>query len=439
MTAQGPDNVSEPRFALHTLGCKVNQYESQALREAWLQRGYREASTDEVPEWIVVNSCAVTSGAIQDTRKLVRKLHRNHPEAAIVVTGCAAQVFTEEMAALPGVLRTVPQQAKADLCVGPDALHFACREADHFPEFPVTASSRARGLLKVQDGCSHGCTYCIVPHTRGPAVTRSPEKSLAEARHLFSGGLRELSVSGINLRQYGRDLTPPLDFWDFLAWLDANLATEWAGRARLRLSSLEPSELTDKALDTLRRCRLVAPHLHLSLQSGSPEILRRMGRGHYHPDTIRTFVDRLQEIWPHFGLGADFLLGFPEEDDAAFETTAALVRDLPFTYGHVFPYSPRPGTPAATFTDQVAEPVKRERCAILRSILEDKRTAFLQQQAQRDRIPFIVEKHPAQGISDTYVPCREISGAAPAVRSLVQARPVGWDDKGLLVQLETTA
>lgn len=427
--------MSHPTFLLHTLGCKINQYESQALSEAWQRQGYRESRPGEQVDWAVVNSCAVTADAVQQVRKAVRKLHRTHPQAAIVVTGCAAQIFPEDMAGLPGVTRTVAQQAKSGLCAGPASADQALREADRFPEFTISSYPRARGVLKVQDGCSHGCTYCIVPHTRGPAVSRPPAESLAEAERLLKSGVRELVLSGINLRQFGRDLDPRLDFWDFLSWLDDHLAQQWAGRARLRLSSLEPSELTAKALATLASCRLVAPHLHLSLQSGSPEVLRRMGRGHYHPNAVREFVHGLRAIWPHFALGADFLLGFPGEDDAAFAATADLVQELPFTYGHVFPYSARPGTPAAAFADQVPEPVKRERCALLRQELAQKRGLFLQQQSRREHVEFIVETHPAQGMSETYIPCREISGGTAALRSLVRARPVGQDDHGLLVAM----
>ena len=425
--------MSHPTFLLHTLGCKINQYESQALREAWQRQGYRESRPGERVHWVVVNSCAVTSDAVQQVRKTVRKLHRTHPQAGIVVTGCAAQIFPKDMAALPGVIRVVAQQAKAGLLAGPASADQALREAGHFPEFAISSYPRARGVLKVQDGCSHGCTYCIVPHTRGPAVTRSPDASLAEAERLLAGGVRELVLSGINLRQFGQDLTPRLDFWDFLHRLDTHLAPLWAGRARLRLSSLEPSELTAKALATLKTCRLVAPHVHLSLQSGSPDVLRRMGRGHYHPNAVRDFVHELQAIWPHFALGADMLLGFPGEDTAAFEATAELVRELPFTYGHVFPYSPRPGTPAAAFTDHVPEPLKRKRCALLRQELAQKRSLFLQQQSRREQVEFIVETHPAHGMSDTYIFCRDTSGAVVPLRSLIRARPVGLDNDGLLV------
>ncbi len=484
-------------FHIVTLGCKVNQYESRALAEAWLAFGLVEAQQPAGAGIVVVNSCAVTANAVADVRAAVRRLHREAPGAGIVLTGCAAEAVDPgakthggtgaELAKLPGVIALVGQKRKAlllkretlaellrladcatgvpprtppgamiapgpprfskgaaggpasDACDAPQAggersVLSAAEKAfplsasvslqskslgeegmevrgkgrdpffkrgpspspalsplPSFPPFSLSGYDRSRAVLKVQDGCSHGCAYCIVPLTRGRAVSRPAAEALAEARRLLAGGFREIGLSGVNLRQYGRDLTPPLDFWDLLAFLDRELAPEWAGRTRLRLSSLEPGQLGNKALDVLAGCRMVAPHLHLSLQSGSPSVLRRMGRGHYAPGDAPEFLRRLRELWPLYGLGADLLTGFPGENAAEAEETLALCRELPLTYAHVFPYSRRPGTAAAAMADQVPEADKKNRAAALRALAQEKKGTFLRRMLELERVHVVFE------------------------------------------------
>ena len=397
-------------FYLATLGCKVNQYESQALREAWSMRGWLEAQAPEQAEVILVNSCAVTARAVADVRNAVRRLHRAAPESSIIVTGCAAEVLEKELAGLPGVRAVIGQSRKEELLAdfrrhvlapegfppveahagaspaGPASEKRKGRGALPFPAFAVSGYDRSRAVLKVQDGCSHGCTYCIVPLTRGRARSRTMEDSLDEARRLLKAGFREIVISGVNLRQYGRDLPEASgrggkagnDFWDLLARLDRELGPEWAGQARLRVSSLEPGQLGPKALDVLGASRMAAPHLHLSLQSGSPSVLRRMGRGHYDPATLPEFFARLRAVWPVFGLGADLLTGFPGESEGEFRDGLELCQSLPLTYAHVFPYSRRPGTAAAAMDGQLPPALKKERAAALRAMVREKKRAFLQ-------------------------------------------------------------
>ena len=397
-------------FYLATLGCKVNQYESHALREAWSARGWLEAESPEQAGVILVNSCAVTARAVADVRNAVRRLHRAAPESAIIVTGCAAEVLEKELAGLPGVRAVIGQSRKEELLADfrgrllasegfrPAEARSSARPAGaasektkgsgtaSFPAFAVSGYDRSRAVLKVQDGCSHGCTYCIVPLARGRARSRTAEDSLSEARRLLAAGFREIVISGVNLRQYGRDLPEASgrggragdDFWDLLARLDRELGPEWAGQARLRVSSLEPGQLGSKALDVLGTSRMAAPHLHLSLQSGSPSVLRRMGRGHYDPATLPEFFARLRAVWPVFGLGADLLTGFPGESEAEFREGLELCQALPLTYAHVFPYSRRPGTAAAAMDGQLPPALKKERAAALRAMVREKKRDFLQ-------------------------------------------------------------
>ncbi|CAK7056736.1 MAG: tRNA-2-methylthio-N(6)-dimethylallyladenosine synthase [Desulfovibrio sp.] len=454
MNALGKNEAEETRregrqsFALLTFGCKVNQYESHALREAWFLRGFSEAD-EKTAAVVCVTTCAVTAKGVADARAAIRRVHRENPAAAIIVTGCAAQVFGKELGKLEGVALVVPQQEKArllypgeTLLVGeslPDdsALPPAVNAADFFPPFAVTGYDRSRAVLKVQDGCSHRCTYCIVPLTRGRSVSRDPAATVAEARRLLDAGFREIVLNGINLAQYGRDFAHPHDFWDLVTLLEKELTPEWAGRARLRLSSLEPGQLGAKALDVLGHSSLVAPHLHISLQSGSYEVLRRMGRGHYNPGVLHGFCRDLAQVFPLFGLGADVLSGFPGETDAHAAENEAFLESLPFSYAHVFPYSRRPGTPAANWPEHVESAVKKERAARLRAIFAVKNAAFLERCAALPEVTVAWEESTPGGVNEYYGECVFTEGKEPlnaSRRELVKAKPVGVYKGKLLVE-----
>ncbi len=421
------------RFHIVTLGCKVNQYESQALRESWRAAGLEETADPATADMLLVNSCAVTARAIRDLRQRVAKLTRENPEAEIVLTGCAAEACREELGDLAGVCEIIPQKQKATLLS-----RFAKLTGEPSRSFRVTGAERARGNLVVQDGCSHNCAYCIVPRARGGPVSRSPHEVEAEARRLLDSGVREIMLSGVNLRQYGPDLDPQCDFWDLLAQLDAALAPDWAGRARLRLSSLDPSLLTGKGLATLAGCRLVCPHLHVSLQSGSPRVLSAMRRGHYTPGQIVDFVEKLSVIWPCFGLGADVIVGFPGEEETDFAETVSVCKNLPLTYAHVFPFSPRTGTIAASMNDDVSPVEKKRRAALVRAIAAEKKRAFLETEARRESVVVAVEsgdpRQGGKGTSDTYLPCIfDEPLESSLVGTLVPARPVRVRKESLLV------
>ena len=471
-------------FFLATLGCKVNQYESHALREAWLRSGLIESADPSSADLILVNSCAVTAKAVADVRATVRRMHRAAPRARILVTGCAAQVMPSELASLPGVEAVMDQEGKARLLSAPpiSAVHpppattqephsytanltlpvtsirrvqgrlvpggcgrspHLCSDGfdntipptRHYPAFAVSGYDRSRAVLKIQDGCSHGCTYCVVPLARGRACSRESGEVLEEARRLLDAGFREIVISGVNLRQYCfSEKDRKGDFWDLLARLDAELSTQWGSEARLRLSSLEPGQLGIKALDVLAGCGMVAPHLHLSLQSGSPSVLRRMGRGHYDPARLPDFFARLGDIWPMFGLGADILTGFPGETEDEFREGLSLCDTLPLTYAHVFPYSKRPGTRAAAMPDQVEAEVKKARAAGLRGMVMAKKSRFLQSLLTLPVMRVVFEDREQgkngsslRGVNEYYADCRISihAGTQPPLRQLVPVRALG--------------
>lgn len=416
-----------------TFGCRINQYEGQGLREAWLAAGLTEDAPERA-EVLLVNTCAVTERAVSDLRQAVRQAARANPGAAIVLTGCAASVAADALADLPGVARIVPQADKAGLLApfSPPPPE----PGPAFPPFAVSGSRRARPVVMIEDGCDQFCAYCVVPLARGPAVSREPGAVLAEVARLFGAGYREVVLSGVNLRAYGRGLTGRENLWTLLRRLEAGLAPQWAGRARLRLSSLDPAQLTDEALETLGAATLLCPHLHLSLQSLSPAVLARMNRSHYGPEAIAAFIARLGAAWPAFGLGADLLTGFPGETAAEFAEGLAHLHRLPLTYGHVFPYSRRPGTRAADLPGQVDEAEKTARAATLRRLVRERRAAHLRRLAARPELTVVLEHRAApRGLCEFYAPCEVAAGAAGApARSLVRVRPTGA--RGGAVQAE---
>ncbi len=419
-------HAAPKRFFVQTLGCKVNQYETRALAESWRAMGLVAADGPAGADLVVLCTCAVTARGEAEGRRLARNLVREAGEQArVVVTGCAATVNPEAFAAL-GAL---PVADKAHLAQNPFSEARATpRPPGTFPDLRISGYDRARGLLKIQDGCSHGCSYCIVPSARGPSVSRPVADIVAEARRLLDAGHREIGLTGINLGHYGRDLRPAVTFWQLVAALERALAAEHAGTARLRLGSLDPAMLDAEGVAVLAQSRMVCPHLHISLQSADPKILAAMGRRPGDAEAVSSFVDKLSMIWSDMALGCDMLTGFPGETDAAFRATAAFMEREPLTYAHVFPYSRRPGTPAAVLPDQLPRQVKAERAKVLRDIAETQSDRFLDRLARLPRLTVAVERRdPAVGTCGHYVDCRFDAAPGVALGSLVAVRPTGRD------------
>ena len=432
------------RFHLLTQGCKINQHETQALREAWTSRGWLETANAAEADLILVNSCAVTHRAVRDLRREVRRLHRESPGAEITVTGCAVPGFSEELRELPGVRYLVAQRDKADLAAWPrgEADTDGSRlDGERKWPLAITRFERARPVLKVQDGCSAGCTYCYVPLARGPSRSRPPEEILSEALDLAEAGYREMVLSGINLGGYRAAAEGMRDFWDLVAWLEACLLAQGPAGIRLRMSSLAPSLLGDKALQTLAGSKLLCPHLHLSLQSASPEVLRDMGRSGYHPDNVAVFLREVSGVWPEFALGADFLIGFPGERDKDFEETLAFVRHNPFTYGHVFTFSPRPGTRAAAFSETVPQEAMKRRSSELRGVLREKQQVFERRLAARDRLHMVLEQRdPPAGRCEYYCLCSLDADPVPGREGgVIPVRPLRVRQDGIVAREEEEA
>ena len=440
------------KFHFVTFGCKVNQYETQALREAWTAQGGTDCDSPDAADVVCIISCAITARGERDARNALFRVRRDAPGARVLLTGCAARLVAGQTAAgrdAPDAV--IVQEAKSRLLAGPESVADGLTDtadADAaFPPFEISGFRRARPVLKVQDGCRHRCTYCIVPLTRGACRSRDPFDAIREARRLLEAGYAELMISGINLRQYGRDKAEYGDFWSLLQRLDAALAPEFAGRARLRISSLEPSQLDARGLDILRGCRMVCPHLHISLQHASPAVLRRMGRGHYSADMLEQAVHELRAHWPVMALGADLLLGFPGESEEDARCLLDFVERMPFSYAHVFPYSRRPGTKAADRMDgQLPQQLKQERAARVRAAVTERQEAFREAQLRLPRLLAAPEapmqdgrprNRPFKGVNEYYVPCLLPPEAAQAAEThrLIPVRPLELTPKGLRVAL----
>jgi len=402
------------RAFITTLGCKVNQYESAAFHTGFAEAGYSVISSGKNADVVVINTCAVTAKAGAQSRQAVRQALRANPSARIIITGCYAETGAEELTEIEelqgreyalignskkdGLVATAidyDRQLQQMLLGTIDSAREICRlPVRHFGD-------RTRAYLRVQDGCESYCTYCIVPLTRGPSRSLPPDEVLAQAAVFADGGYREIVLTGIHLGYYGRDLSPKENIVTLLARLST--ATP---QVRYRISSLEPTEITEQLLELMRSRDNIMPHLHIPLQSGDDEILARMNR-HYTTDEFGQVVQNCRKYLPDAAIGIDILAGFPGETDDHFQNTRDFLAGLDCTYLHVFPYSRRPGTAAAGFPGAVNKQTKDRRVALLRDLGERKREAFYRGQLGRT-LPVLVEGRRdregfLQGFSSNYV------------------------------------
>jgi len=376
----GNTRVETPkRVSLVTLGCKVNQYESAGLADRLKQLGHILVAFDAEADVCIINTCTVTSRTDFQSRQLIRRAARRNPGAAVIVTGCYAQLAADLIKALPGV-RIVAGNVEKELIPamvgtldgGP--VDVLVRDIGKIRQFsglsPKRFRGRTRAFLKVQDGCNSWCSYCIVPRARGPSRSMPGEAVLERASAIVRAGYREIVLTGIHLGAWGQDLSPARDLPSLVRSLrDTGIL------GRIRLSSVEPLEVTPELIDCLREPTVLCPHLHIPLQSGDNRILAAMGR-QYTREYFRDLVNRLVTEIPSLAIGVDVMAGFPGESEKEFENTLCLLRDLPVAYLHVFPYSDRPGTAASGMQGKVEEAVKKIRAAALRNLGLAKREAF---------------------------------------------------------------
>ncbi|HYV35046.1 MAG TPA: tRNA (N(6)-L-threonylcarbamoyladenosine(37)-C(2))-methylthiotransferase MtaB [Gemmataceae bacterium] len=357
---------------LATLGCKVNQYETQYVKETLEINGYREAADSEPADLCVVNTCTVTMEGDAKSRQLIRRLHQTNPAAAIVVMGCYATRDPDAVAKIPGVTQVITDKQRLAQELKPFGVERLPRGIRRF-------DGHQRAFVKVQDGCILNCTYCIIPTVRPGLRSRPAEEIVEEVTNLVAAGRQEIVLTGIHLGHYGIDLSKGqaksnwCRLWNLVEQLDC-----LDGDFRIRLSSLEAAEARDDLVSTLARSRRVVPHLHLCLQSGSDRILERMRRRYRRAG----FVERCRRIRQALDLPAlttDVIVGFPGETDADFEATCDVVREAGFNKVHVFSWSPRRGTPAAEFADRVAPDVIARRREHLQALAAEMAAAYHRQ------------------------------------------------------------
>ncbi len=371
-----------PKFTITTLGCKVNQSESDVIARNLRSCDWSPALENEPPEICIINTCTVTQKASMQSRQAVRQAIRLNPSARIVVTGCYAQTEPQAIEEISGVDDIIDNTNKHLICeliqrhtntaVGQPLTIGTGFQLEHgFSSCPEGAvDGRTRPFFKIQDGCNAFCTYCIVPYARGPSRSMPVENVLSGVQALSNNGYKEIVLTGIHLGHYGNDLIPKTCLDELLNRIDdLNIFL------RVRLSSIEPLELTDAIIKRVAGSNRFCQHFHIPLQSGDDRILQKMKR----PYRINDFKQRVRIIHdqlPDAAIGVDTLIGFPGESDAAFEGTYKLIEQLPVSYLHVFPFSSRPGTPAAKFTNKISPAVIKERCERMRLLGDSKRAEF---------------------------------------------------------------
>lgn len=393
-----------------TLGCKVNQYDSDAMRTIFLQQGYRAVKEEEEADVYVINTCSVTSIGDRKSRQMVRKIRRKHPQAVIAVAGCYAQIAPEIFEAMGDIdvivgaqnrskiVEYVEQAQKKEKTIN------AVKDIMSVTEFEnlyvdAEGETKTRAFIKVQEGCDNYCTFCIIPFARGKLKSRKQKDAVEEIRRLVAKGYREIVLTGIHLGNYGRDLHDGTS----LATLVEELL-RIPNLLRIRMGSIESVELSDDLINLIKDEPRVCRHLHLPIQSGSDAVLRRMNR-HYRLPEYKKLISELREKIPGLALTTDLIVGFPGETEENFMETLETLRELRFSAIHVFPYSQRTGTPAAVFPNQVPGDIKKDRVhrvqELEKEISKEYRKTFLQK-----IVHVLIEEEKNgyfEGLSDEYI------------------------------------
>ncbi len=387
-------------------GCRLNIAEGEAIRRAAAGAG----------PVTVINSCAVTSEAVAKARQAVRRAARSRPDARVLVTGCAAQIEPQRFAAMPEVAGVIGNREKRLAA----SYRGAATVGDIFAPAPapapvVSGRDHARAFVEVQTGCDHRCTFCVIPFGRGNSASAGADDIVDSISAVVDSGQREVVMTGVDLTSYDGGLAP----------LVARILRDVPALPRLRLSSLDPSEVDDALFDLIAHAPQIMPHIHLSLQAGDDMILKRMKRRHNRTQAI-DLVARLKAARPEIAIGADIIAGFPTEDDAMFANSAALIDECEIVFAHIFPYSPRPGTPAARMP-QVPGSVARERAAVLRDKAAARRGAWLATLVGT-RQAVLVERDGVSGHAPNFAPVRF---AAAVSGSIAEVEIVSSDGERL--------
>lgn len=421
----------KPTVAFHTLGCKVNFYDTEAIWQLFKQAGYEQIDFDATADVYLINTCSVTNTGDKKSRQMIRRAIRRNPEAIIAVTGCYAQTAPNEILDIPGVDIVIGTQDRETLI--PLVEQFqrerqpinAVRnimKTRQFEELDVPEfSGRTRAFLKIQEGCNNFCTFCIIPWTRGLSRSRAPESVLKQARQLVAAGYKEIVLTGIHTGGYGDDLED-YSLADLLRDLD-----RIEGLQRIRISSIEASQITDEVIAILQSSDKMCRHLHIPLQAGDNEVLKRMRRK-YTVEEYAEKIRRLHEIMPGVAITTDVIVGFPGETDEMYRNGLNFLKQMNFSEMHVFPYSKRTGTPAARMDDQVDEEVKHARVQEIIDLSEQMQLNYAKQYVG-DVLEVIPERSvkgkESQGLieghSDNYITV-EFKGSEQLIGQVCQVR-----------------
>jgi len=367
-------------FSIQNFGCRVNQAEAFSWADELQKKGVRLEKDYSQSDFVLVNSCTLTRRADRDVWQFIRKVSRLNPKARVIVTGCLVERAYDEFKAMPQIWRLFRNGEKNDLAAKVLALIKHQEKA-----LPQVLPFRSRALLKIQDGCNFRCTFCVIPRVRGKGSSLPQEEVLSQGKRFISQGFKEIVLTGIHLCSYGNDLNPKSTFLDLLKEIE-----KLEGLQKIRLSSLDPRLLSVPLLDHITSSRNICPHFHLSLQHGSDDVLRRMGRRIKGAD-YQKILFYLRRNSPQASLGADVIVGFPGESERDFKKTYEFFQQSPLTYFHVFPYSSRPGTPASSWR-QIDEKLKKERAFLLRKLSKQKNLNFRCQFLDKELDGIIIKK-----------------------------------------------
>lgn len=398
----------------HTFGCKLNFAETSTIAEMLEAKGIYRCEGNDIPDIILVNTCSVTAEADKKCRQTIRSYHRRYPDAAIMVTGCYAQLKGDEAAALPGVVivagsdrkNAIPEYIEQWLADNNALCQITPLQQMRDFNPSCSRGDRTRYFLKVQDGCDYWCTYCTIPRARGRSRSASIEDIVAQARQAAAAGGKEIVITGVNIGDFGRGTEH--GFIDLCRALD-----EVEGIERYRISSIEPNLLTDEIIEFVAQSRRFMPHFHIPLQSGSDEVLRLMRR-HYDTALFRRKVERVRQVMPHAFIGVDIIAGARGETPEEFEKSYRFVESLPVSRLHVFPYSERPGTKALEIAHVVSQEEKHRRVARLMELSDAKLSDFTNRFIGTSRKVLLEHAAPGEpmgGFTDNYI---RVSVAAPA-------------------------
>lgn len=405
------------KVAIHTMGCRANQYDSAVLEGMLANAGWHLVEPGQVADAYVINTCTVTNEADKEARYLIRKAHRKNPEASIVVTGCSAQVNPQGLAAVEGVSFVLGNSEKASLLdylnqakplVPKIVVEDIFQEEDFFNSSFTSYSKNTRAFMKIQDGCNQMCSYCVIPFARGKNRSLTPEKVLEELFNLSEKGFEEAVLTGIHIGTYGYDLKPETSLLELMKRIETEKPIH-----RVRISSIDPEEVSEEMIEFLSSSRVFCEHLHIPLQSGDDVILKLMRR-RYTGSEFKELTWKLKEKIPNICLGTDVMVGFPYEDEERFQSSLRSIQESALDYLHVFPFAPKKKTRAESFLNQVSPSDKRRRVEILTDYSQKIRNGFLKKHVGNTLEVIIEEFHESlggvyKGTSRNYVPVEFVS------------------------------